>query len=214
MLAVAPNGFVVDGDYILYILTLFFKRRGLLEGDTVVGTLMTNYGLEEALKKEGVRLIRADVGDKYVVEKINEGGYSLGGETSGHIILNENGKGATGDGILAALYLVRALFELGIKPNEIASLYGAFPQKTVNIRASASVGGAVLKDERLNALLDFCKDAIKGAGRILIRQSGTEDKLRITVEAKTEKTVDEVFSLLIPAYEEACGEYQSVVLKK
>jgi phosphoglucosamine mutase len=206
MLAVAPNGFVIDGDYILYVLTLFFKRRGLLKNNTVVGTLTTNYGLEDALKKEGVKLLRTDVGDKYVAERLDGGGYSLGGETSGHIIMNENGRGATGDGILAALYLVRAFFELGIKPNETAALYRAFPQKTVNIKASAAVGEAVLKDERLNALSELCGEALSGAGRILIRRSGTEDKLRITVEARTEKTVDEVLSLLIPAYEKACAE--------
>jgi phosphoglucosamine mutase len=206
MLAVAPGGFVVDGDYILYVLTLFFRRRGLLRRDTVVGTLMTNYGLEEALKREGIGLVRTDVGDKYVIEKIKEGGYSLGGETSGHIIMNENGDGATGDGILAAGFLVRALYELGIKPDDIASLYAAFPQKTVNIRASAKRGEAALNDGKLNALLGLCRDAVKGAGRILIRRSGTEDKLRITVEARKEKLVDEVLGLLIPAYEEACKE--------
>jgi phosphoglucosamine mutase len=208
MLAVAPNGFVIDGDYILYILTLFFKRRGLLKKNTVVGTLMTNYGLEEALKKEGVGLIRTDVGDKYVVEKIKEGGYSLGGETSGHIVMNEDGGGATGDGILAALTLARAFAELDIKPGKAAAPYAAFPQKTADVKASAAVKKAVLNDGRLNALLELCKDGIRGSGRILARPSGTEDKLRITVEARTEKTVDEVLSLLIPAYTEACAELE------
>ncbi|MDR2091569.1 MAG: hypothetical protein LBP62_07995 [Clostridiales bacterium] len=207
MLAVTPDGFVADGDRILYILTLFFKSRGLLKKNTVVGTSMTNGGLEEALKREGVGLIRTDVGDKYVIEKIKEGGYAVGGETSGHIIMNENAKGATGDGILAALMLVRSLAELGVNPGEIASLYAAYPQKTVDIKASAKVKKAAAADGKLNALLKNLGDGIKGEGRILARPSGTEDKIRITVEAKNEKTVDGVLGILIPAYRAACLEF-------
>ncbi|MDR3263220.1 MAG: phosphoglucosamine mutase [Clostridiales bacterium] len=203
MLAVTPKGFIVDGDYILYILTMYLKERGLLRKNSVVGTLMTNYGLEKALNSKGVTLVRTDVGDKYVIEKMKECGYSLGGETSGHIIIDEQGRGGTGDGILAALMLVKALKDARIEPDEIPSLYASFPQKTVNIKTPDRIKKAVLKDERLKALKELCGEEMKGGGRILIRPSGTEEKIRITVEASERETVDDVLGLLVPAYTEA-----------
>ncbi|MDR1940183.1 MAG: phosphoglucosamine mutase [Clostridiales bacterium] len=198
--AVTPNGFVADGDYILYILTLYFKKHGLLRHDTVVGTLMTNTGLERALNDIGVALIRTDVGDKYVIESINGGGYSLGGETSGHIIINENGGGATGDGILSALMLCRALDDLGVSPDAIGRLYAPYPLKTAGIAVPENAKRTLMQNPRLNALKELCEDELRGEGRILVRGSGTEPKIRITVEAKSPELVDDVMRLLESAY--------------
>lgn len=201
VLAVAPDGFVIDGDRILYVLTLYLQKLGALTNNTVVGTLMTNYGLEAALNARGITLLRTDVGDKYVIERMKKDRCAIGGETSGHIILAEEGAGGTGDGILTALTLAKAILKSGTKPSEIAGLYSAFPQKTVDIKASPAVKAAVAADVKLSALVSLCGDCLKGEGRALVRPSGTENKIRITVEAKTYETVDETLSLLVPEYE-------------
>ncbi|MDR3293787.1 MAG: phosphoglucosamine mutase [Clostridiales bacterium] len=203
MLAVTPDGFVADGDSILYVLTLYFRRLGILKHNAVVGTQMSNLGFERALNELGVELIRTNVGDKYVIEKMKECGYVLGGETSGHIILNENGGGGTGDGILAALTYAKALKSMLIYPYEIASLYRAYPQKTLNLRAPVGIKEKVAGDGSLNALRELCEESMGSRGRILIRPSGTEDKLRITAEAETEKAVDDALEILGEEYGKA-----------
>ncbi|MDR1905643.1 MAG: phosphoglucosamine mutase [Clostridiales bacterium] len=206
MLAATPDGFIIDGDRVLYILTLYFKKLGILKNNAVVGTLMTNYGFEKALNEIGVELIRVDVGDKYVIERMNKGGYVLGGETSGHIIINENGDGETGDGILAALMLTKALRELRINMNEVPTLYFAYPQKTVNIKASDNEKARLLCVTELKTAEELCREKIKGRGRVLIRPSGTEDKIRITAEGDSEEIVDEVLKIMETAYSDALKE--------
>ena len=209
VLAVAPDGGTIDGDRMLYVLTLYLKKLGLLKHNAVVGTLMSNIGLECALNQLGISLIRTDVGDKYVIEKMRECGFVLGGETSGHIILNENGDGETGDGILAALMFMKALNELEIPIERTLSLYRAFPQKTLNIQASGAVKTAILNDAGLIALKELCEEELSDTGRVLIRPSGTEDKIRITVEASRESAVNDVIELLGIVYSEAVEKYSA-----
>ena len=169
----------VDGDQILFIIAREALRSGQLKGG-VVGTLMSNMSLEIALKMLGVPFVRANVGDRYVLEKMVEHGWTLGGENSGHIIIAD--KNTTGDGIIASLAVLSAMVQHRLSLNELASAVKLFPQVLINVRF---VGGAnPLESEAVKAVAADVEKRLEGKGRILLRKSGTEPLIRVMVECE------------------------------
>ena len=180
------TGRIVDGDAVLLILARARQREGRLAHETVVATVMSNIGLEIALRNHGIRLVRTGVGDKYVMEEMTRGGFVLGGEQSGHIILAEHLP--TGDGVATALALLGVLEETGQSLADLAGELVTYPQTLVNVRVRekvpvASVPAVAEVIRRVEATID-------GQGRVLVRYSGTEPLLRIMIEGPTQASVD------------------------
>ena len=171
------KGTIVDGDQIIAALAIQWKKKKILKGG-VVGTLMSNYGLEKFLKEKKIKFVRANVGDRYVKEMMQNNKFNLGGEQSGHIIL---GKFATtGDGLLVALEVVQALNKK-IKASSFFDVFEKTPQLLKNIRIK---DGNILKKTSVKNAIKFANELMKGQGRILVRKSGTEPKIRIMSESK------------------------------
>ena len=169
----------VDGDQILFIIAREALRSGQLKGG-VVGTLMSNMSLEIALKMLGVPFVRANVGDRYVLEKMVEHGWTLGGENSGHIIIAD--KNTTGDGIIASLAVLSAMVQHRLSLNELASAVKLFPQVLINVRFAG--GDNPLESEAVKAVAADVEKCLEGKGRILLRKSGTEPLIRVMVECE------------------------------
>lgn len=172
-------GHKIDGDQILFIIAREALRSGQLKGG-VVGTLMSNMSLEIALKMLGVPFLRANVGDRYVLEKMMENGWTLGGENSGHIIISE--KNTTGDGIIASLAVLAAMVQHKLSLNELASAVQLFPQVLINVRFSG--GANPLESDVVKAVAADVEKRLEGKGRILLRKSGTEPLIRVMVECQ------------------------------
>ena len=195
------DGTLYDGDQLLYVIARDYQRRGALVGG-VVGTLMSNLGFEQALSHAGIALLRAKVGDRYILEELVEHGWQLGGENSGHLICLD--KHTTGDAIVAALAVLRALIEQKCTLAQAADAVELFPQRLINVpvqrgwdwRANASV----IKAER-SAIA-----ALGAAGRVLLRPSGTEPVLRVMVEARERALADEHAERLAQAISVAVGQ--------
>ncbi|MGC7590102.1 phosphoglucosamine mutase [Bisgaard Taxon 46] len=169
----------VDGDQILFIIAREALRSGNLKGG-VVGTLMSNMSLELALKQLGVPFLRANVGDRYVLEKMQEKGWMFGGENSGHIIIAD--KNTTGDGIIASLAVLSAMVQHHLSLNELASAVKLFPQVLINVRFAG--GSNPLETEAVKAVAAQVETRLAGKGRILLRKSGTEPLIRVMVECE------------------------------
>ena len=169
----------VDGDQILFIIAREALRSGQLKGG-VVGTLMSNMSLEIALKMLGVPFVRANVGDRYVLEKMVEHSWTLGGENSGHIIIAD--KNTTGDGIIASLAVLSAMVQHRLSLNELASAVKLFPQVLINVRFAG--GANPLESEAVKAVAADVEKRLEDKGRILLRKSGTEPLIRVMVECE------------------------------
>lgn len=169
----------VDGDQILFIIAREALRSGQLKGG-VVGTLMTNMSLEIALKMLGVPFLRANVGDRYVLEKMVENDWTLGGENSGHIIIAD--KNTTGDGIVASLAVLAAMAQHKLSLNELASAVKLFPQVLINVRFAG--GENPLESDAVKSVAAEVEKRLEGKGRILLRKSGTEPLIRVMVECQ------------------------------
>ncbi len=182
-IAVDERGEVVDGDGILYICAQYLKERGELCGDTVVGTVMANRGLVRALAREGISFAETPVGDKYVYEYMNAHGCCLGGEPSGHIIFSKFA--STGDGILTSLMLMEVMQERKSRLSALAAPLVKTPLLTRNVRVKDPV--AALADPALGAAAEEARRQIGDGGRLLLRASGTEPVVRITVESESEE---------------------------
>ncbi|AEH43959.1 phosphoglucosamine mutase [Thermodesulfatator indicus DSM 15286] len=185
LIVVDEKGNIIDGDQILALCALEMKKEGRLKGDAVVATVMSNMGLEKALEKMGLRLLRTKVGDRFVVEAMRSKGYNLGGEQSGHIIFLDHS--TTGDGILAALQVLSIMKKAGKPLSELANLVEKYPQILVNVK----VRERVPKDEipGLNELIVKIEKELGEEGRVLIRPSGTEPKYRVMVEGLDEEKI-------------------------
>ncbi|HHF0414147.1 TPA: phosphoglucosamine mutase [Haemophilus influenzae] len=172
----------VDGDQILFIIAREALRSGQLKGG-VVGTLMSNMSLEIALKMLGVPFLRANVGDRYVLEKMVENDWTLGGENSGHIIIAD--KNTTGDGIIASLAVLAAMAQHKLSLNELASAVKLFPQVLINVRFAG--GENPLESDAVKSVVAEVEKRLEGKGRILLRKSGTEPLIRVMVECQDAK---------------------------
>jgi phosphoglucosamine mutase len=176
-LFVDETGATIDGDRVMLILAREKKRRGTLRGDTVVGTVMSNIGLERALRAEGIALARAAVGDRYVLEAMRAGGFGFGGEQSGHVIdLDRN---TTGDGPGTAVALLSVVVRDGTTLHELAAGLIVAPQILVNVRTKDA---AVLEDGAVRAAIERVERELGSSGRILVRPSGTEPLIRVMIE--------------------------------
>ncbi len=185
-IAVDNKGEVIDGDSILYISAKHMKKEGSLSSNTVVTTVMSNIGLYKAFDELGIDYVKTDVGDKYVHACMDENGYELGGEQSGHIIYKKFAN--TGDGILTSLKLMEAMIE---EKTDIASLrrdLKIYPQKLVNVKVKDKE--ETLGNKEVQAKIKEVEDRLQDSGRVLVRKSGTEPLIRVMVEAETEKSAE------------------------
>ncbi|HEX7740165.1 MAG TPA: phosphoglucosamine mutase [Marmoricola sp.] len=181
-LAVDATGAFVDGDQILAILALALRERGELTDDTVVATVMSNLGFVQALTAAGVKVLQTQVGDRYVMEEMNSGGYTLGGEQSGHVIMSRHA--TTGDGLLTALHVLARMAGTGRTLADLASVMTRLPQVLVNV---PDVDKVRVDDEALLAAVAEAERELGDTGRVLLRSSGTEPLVRVMVEAPTDE---------------------------
>ncbi|WP_314430237.1 phosphoglucosamine mutase [Microbacterium lacticum] len=180
-LAVDADGTIVDGDQIMAILAVSMKERGVLRSDTLVATVMSNLGLHRAMADHGIAVETTGVGDRYVLERMTEGSFSLGGEQSGHVIMSRYA--TTGDGVLTGLHLVAEMARTGKTLAELASVMTVFPQVLVNVRG---VERTRATDPDVVAAVEAASKALGDSGRVLLRPSGTELMVRVMVEAASE----------------------------
>ena len=197
----SAEGRVADGDHVLYAVAPFYKRQQKLNGHTVVGTLMTNLGLEHALARNGITLKRTAVGDRYVLEEMLRGGYNLGGEPSGHIIFAD--LSLAGDGIITLLQVLQVLGETGASFSEAISGLKQYPQiiRNVPVREKQPLESI----PEVARTIEACTRQLGGAGRIVVRYSGTERLARVMVEAEDEAAVEHHAGLITKAIESALG---------
>ncbi|MGQ7563451.1 phosphoglucosamine mutase [Streptococcus suis] len=188
LIAVDENGDLVDGDRIMYIVGKYLADKGLLAKNTIVTTVMSNLGFHKALDREGIEKAVTAVGDRYVVEEMRNGGYNVGGEQSGHVILMDYN--TTGDGQLTAVQLTKIMKETGKKLSELAAEVTIYPQKLVNIRVENSMKDKAMEVPAIAAIIEKMEAEMAGNGRILVRPSGTEPLLRVMAEAPTDAEVD------------------------
>lgn len=182
IVVVDENGNVLDGDDLMAIAATEMLQAGKLNNNTLIATTMSNKGLEDALAKFGGKVFRAEVGDRYVVEQMRNGGYNLGGEQSGHIIYLDHS--TTGDGMVAALKLLASIARTGRKVSELAKVLESMPQATANVKVKSKPPLESLEIVQLG--IQAAKNKLGDKGRILVRYSGTEDKVRVLVEGPNE----------------------------
>ncbi|HIU02753.1 MAG TPA: phosphoglucosamine mutase [Candidatus Onthocola gallistercoris] len=182
-IAVDDEGKVVDGDLIMYVCGRYMKEKGTLNNDTVVTTVMSNFGLYLALDEAGMRYEKTAVGDKYVYENMVQNGHSIGGEQSGHIIFSK--LATTGDGILTSLKVMEVMLEKKAKLSELVKPVRIYPQLLVNVRVQDKP--AARNDEDVKAAIAKVEEQLGNTGRILVRESGTEPVIRVMVEAENDE---------------------------
>lgn len=200
VMMVDHRGEQVDGDQLLFIIARDAKKRGTLEGG-VVGTLMTNLGMEKALAKHDIPFARAKVGDRYVMEQLKERGWLYGGESSGHVIcLNAT---TTGDGIVAALQVLSVMAKLGLSLNELKSGMTKYPQTMINVRLP-SREAKPLDSEQVKQAVAEMESKLADKGRVLLRASGTEPLIRVMVEGEDVSLVKECAESLAVVVKSAC----------
>lgn len=187
-LAADGAGELVDGDQIMGVLAKSLRDSGKLISDTLVVTVMSNLGLRLAMEQSGVRVVETAVGDRYVLEAMRAGGYVLGGEQSGHVILTDYA--TTGDGALTALQLAAVVAQTGKSLGELAAQIQRLPQKLINV--SGVDRTQVTTNAALNEAVSDARRQLSGKGRVLLRPSGTEPLVRVMVEAATQEQADEV----------------------
>ena len=184
---------VVDGDLILYVCGKYLLEQGKLKGDTIVTTVMSNLGLYKACDKIGMRYEQTAVGDKYVYENMQQNGFVLGGEQSGHIIFSKHAR--TGDGILTSLMLMEVIMEKKQSLGTLCSEVKIYPQLLKNVRVTDKK--TALENEQVKAAIEAASEGLGSDGRILVRESGTEPVIRVMVEASTDEICAEYVDRVI-----------------
>lgn len=198
-LVVNEKGKVVDGDSIMAVCGLHMKKAGKLTKDTIVATVMSNLGFHMFLEENGLKAVTAPVGDRYVLEEMQKGGYVLGGEQSGHLIfLDEE---TTGDGQFTAMKYLEILAESGLKASELNAGIKQYPQVLKNVKVHPDVKHALAKDESVKKAIDDAQGILGRNGRILVRPSGTEPLVRVMVEGFEEGLVHQACDMIVSAIE-------------
>ena len=191
LIVVDDRGRIVDGDQVMALIASAARRRDTLRGDGIVATVMSNMGLERALAGEGLALHRTKVGDRHVLEAMRTGGFNVGGEQSGHIILTDHA--TTGDGLVAALQVLAELVETGLPAHQLLHRFDPLPQLLKNVRFA---GGQPLEDAKVKAVIAAADTRLGETGRLVIRASGTEPLIRVMAEGEdavlVEALVDEI----------------------
>jgi phosphoglucosamine mutase len=192
VLVVDQDGEVFDGDKIIYIIACYLKEIGMLHKDTVVLTKMSNLGIIKALNQKGIEVKLVNVGDKYVLQEINQNGYSIGGENSGHIILKEFLN--TGDGLLVSLIVLKILQDTDQSLKELTKDIKMWPQKLVNIR---TFNKTILEDKRVQNVIKKVTNTLQDNGKVLVRASGTEPLIRVTLSCETQAELDKYMNQIV-----------------
>ncbi|CAN5660444.1 phosphoglucosamine mutase [soil metagenome] len=195
------NGELVDGDEIMAIAAIDFLKNGRLGGNTLVSTIMSNFGLDEALEAQGGKVLRTKVGDRYVIEAMMRDNYNVGGEQSGHMIFRDYG--TTGDGIVAALQILRIMVETGKPLSELKKVLKKYPQAQRNLKVKVKPPLETLKG--VQTLLAETDKKLNGKGRVLLRYSGTEPKIRLLIEGRDEGLITADADKIAGAIQEAIG---------
>ncbi|NIA70484.1 phosphoglucosamine mutase [Pelagibius litoralis] len=196
------KGNVVDGDQVMALVARSWQQSGRLAGGAVVATVMSNLALERYLATLGLDLIRTPVGDRYVVERMRDGGYNVGGEQSGHIVLSDFA--TTGDGLIAALQILAVVVQSERPASEVTRLFQPYPQLLRNVRFN---GGAPLEDGAVQAAIRAGEDRLGTAGRLVIRKSGTEPLIRVMAEGEDEGLVGQVVGDICETIEQQAGTH-------
>jgi phosphoglucosamine mutase len=187
-LAVDSSGVLVDGDQILAICALSLREAGLLREDTVVATVMSNLGFHHAMREAGIAVVTTAVGDRYVLEALRARGLNLGGEQSGHVVFTD--AATTGDGLLTALHLMARVVQTGEPLAKLGAVVHRLPQVLVNVRVGDKA--AVAASAAVTGAVSAAAADLGDAGRILLRPSGTEQLVRVMVEAGTQEHADAI----------------------
>lgn len=199
-LAVDENGEEVDGDRIIALFAWYLKQNGRLNEDTAVVTVMSNLGFFEFADKHGINAISAKVGDRYVLEKMLEGGYNLGGEQSGHIILSDYQ--TTGDGEMTGAFLLKMLYDSKQKLSCLAKIMEKYPQVIKNVKVKNEDKAKLDTDKEIAAVIASASEELKKCGRVLVRASGTEPLIRIMLEGKNLKDIERLADKIAAVIEE------------
>ena len=186
-LAIDEKGNEIDGDKLLAIISSSLRKKGRLNKDTIVATIMSNLGLNKYAENNGLQLIQTKVGDRYVLEEMLKEGYNLGGEQSGHVILLDYNP--TGDGILTSLMLIQTILEENKKASELASIIKLYPQVLINAKVNADKKYDYEKDEEIKKAIENVEKEFAGNGRVVIRPSGTEPLVRVMIEGEDQKYI-------------------------
>ncbi len=186
-LAIDEKGNEIDGDKLLAIISSSLRKKGRLNKDTIVATIMSNLGLNKYAENNGLQLIQTKVGDRYVLEEMLKEGYNLGGEQSGHVILLDYNP--TGDGILTSLMLIQTILEENKKASELASIIKLYPQVLINAKVNADKKYDYEKDEDIKKAIENVEKEFAGNGRVVIRPSGTEPLVRVMIEGEDQKYI-------------------------
>jgi phosphoglucosamine mutase len=200
LIVVDEQGRIVDGDQIMALIGASWAQRGALKGGGVVATVMSNLGLERFLQGQGLTLERTKVGDRYVLERMRTGGFNVGGEQSGHMILSDYG--TTGDGLVAALQLLAELVRQDRPASEVLHLFEPVPQLLKNVRFA---GGAPLEDDSVKAVIARAEAELMGKGRLVIRPSGTEPVIRVMAEGDDAAQVETLVEAICDAVKKAAA---------
>ncbi|MGE4431325.1 MAG: phosphoglucosamine mutase [Sphingobium sp.] len=200
LIIVDEKGKVVDGDQIMALIAAGWAKEGRLSGGGLVATVMSNLGLERFAGQLGIDLVRTKVGDRYVLEKMREGGYNVGGEQSGHMILSDYG--TTGDGTVAALQVLAALVRSGKTASDLLHQFNPVPQLLKNVRFS---GGKPLEAEAVQRVIAQAEAELQGSGRLVIRPSGTEPVIRVMAEGDRDDQVRDVVERICAEIEKAAA---------
>ena len=198
LIVIDEKGQAVDGDQIMALIATRLQARGDLKGGGVVATVMSNLGLERYLESQGLTLERAKVGDRYVLEKMKAGGFNVGGEQSGHMILLDHG--TTGDGTVAALRVLASLVRSGKPASELLHVFDPVPQLLKNVRYS---GGKPLEADSVKQVIADAEKELEGTGRLVIRPSGTEPVIRVMAEGDDAAQVERIVDRICDAVREA-----------
>lgn len=203
LIAIDEKGNIVDGDRIMAVCAAHLMEEGKLKNNTLVATVMSNIGLEKALKKHNCDIVKTKVGDRYVLEEMKKSGYVLGGEQSGHIIFLEHN--TTGDGLLSALQLISVVKKKNKPLSELASIMKTYPQVLKNAKVSNDKKRKYLEDEVISSRIAEIENIFHGEGRVLIRPSGTEPLVRVMIEGSDEEELNKYAVELVQLIETRLG---------
>ena len=203
IIAVDNLGNILNGDHILAVCGSYLHKEGKLKNNTVVGTIMTNMGLDTYLKENGMNIVKTTVGDRYILEEMLQSDYVLGGEQSGHIIFLDYN--TTGDGLATGIHLMEVMKETGKTMAELNKLMTDFPQVLVNAKVKNELKHKYNENEEIRKEIKRVEDIFSGEGRVVIRPSGTEPLVRVMIEAKNVDNIEEIASNLARFIEQRIG---------